>query len=520
MNYINGFENAPILYSCCSGYNFYFSDGNQTREVFNKRKRIIRHVKTGAYFYITPFPDDLNSNFELDYWTQLIQNPVDFKHYIWPVDVVALPTDDGEAKKYALVFALRAMPVFETISGLFSDDKQVYWSDSNTNNMRFGGDKKWVQDLTFNLLNAWCHFDDSNYAYHEFSFDNIFYRSENYDVMFDFSFSTQKTDELYKTHYVNKKRIVPDFADSYYYLENRYSLMDLASDYYSMAVILFKLLIGRLPYHGKVMANEPNSDKGEHKNWLKIYHKNTYFIFDEKDYTNRIGGEKGFASDEVFVDRWNNLPIHIRNMFHNVFQNANVLRTADELIFYSPKQWKEALFGEPLDVELSYRAAGTQFEQPIVASSLAEDIQEETAPASAVVEDKPESVDKNPKKRKNIAENLVNVIKSKFTEVAESAGYHDVIITEVPQSGRGIEVVNEITGLGLASVKELFENTPCPIAQGISAHMAEQLQNELALVEVKTLLSANSQHNEQIEGRITERMQGRWRSKSNQEEEK
>lgn len=333
MNYARRIMASPVLYSCCSGYNFYFPDDRRSGEVFLKSKRVVLHVKTKELFYITPFPDDLNKEAELNYWVELIRKPPDLKHYIWPVDVIALPDSSGDTG-YALVFPIRALPVFENISTLLANDLQAGWN------------MPWVQKLIANLLEAWCHFAGSNYAYHEFSADKMFYQKESFNVMFDFSFSTQKTENLYDTCFVNKKRITPDYADSYFYIDARKSLMDLASDYYSMAVILFKLMVGRLPYQGKVMEHEPNANELEHKNWLKIYHKNPYFIFDSGDETNHIGGDTGFAKDEMFVDRWNELPEQIRTMFHNVFQTANVLRSADNLIFYSPQAWKEALFGD------------------------------------------------------------------------------------------------------------------------------------------------------------------------------
>ena len=360
MNYAKKIDAAPVLYSCCSGHNFYFSDDLRQHEVFGKPKRIIEHVKTGLPFYVTPFPDDLNNDFELEYWVELIRKPVILKHFIWPVDVIALPTEDGR-DRYALVFPIRALVEFESVETLLSDNTQ----QAAKHDVRMGWDKKWVKEFVSELLLAWCHFDDSNYAYHEFSVENIFRQKDKHNVLFDFSFSTQKAEDLYSTRFVNKKRINPDYADSFYYLDERESLMDMASNYYSIAVVLFKLLIGRLPYQGKVMTGEPNETEGEHKNWIKIYHKRTYFIFDEKDHTNRIGGETGFANDDTYVERWNELPQHVRNMFHNVFQAANVLRRADELIFYSPKQWKEALFGEVKDVALVYREVKAAPPKPV-----------------------------------------------------------------------------------------------------------------------------------------------------------
>jgi len=171
----------------------------------------------------------------------------------------------------------------------------------------------------------------------------MFFRKNDFRVMFDFSFSIQRASSLYDAWHVSPERVAPDFADSYYYNDARKSKMDLASDYYSIAVILFKLLVGKLPYHGKVMEHEPDCGALEHSNWMGVYHKNTYFIFDPEDDTNHIGGETGFANDEAFVDRWNSLPGRTRGMFIDVFRASNVQRSAGNLVFYPPWEWREAL---------------------------------------------------------------------------------------------------------------------------------------------------------------------------------
>lgn len=512
MNYARKIEKSSVLFSCCSGYNFYFPVNRRPCEVFGKSKNIIQHIKTEEYFYITEFPEDLNTDLELNYWIELIRKPADLKHYIWPVDVISL-SEHLNVVKYALVFPIRALPIFETITTLLSNDMQMGW------------ELPWVKKFAANLLDAWCQFDSSKYAYHEFSVDNMFYQHENYNVMFDFSFSTQKVEGLYSTRYVNKNRVTPDYADSYFYLENRKSLMDLASDYYSIAVILFKLLVGRLPYQGKVMEHEPNANELEHNNWMEVYHKNTYFIFDERDDTNHIGGDTGFAKDELFVERWNGLPDHVKNMFHNVFQTANVLRSADELIFYSPHEWRDALFGVGKDIKIVYRdntfnqAASPNCQKErerIIPEQETADLASQGKKLSETVsinltEVAPE-FDGSEERIEKLCE-FIGILKQRQRQKMQ--GFHDVILLKIPQSQKivAIKVVREITGLSLAAIMELVDNTPAPIAQGISETLAKKIQAELTVVHVETKLSANTKHNDQIENEIVSRMQGHWQGK-------
>jgi len=318
----------PVFHSLCSGYNYYTLAEAGTCQVFGKDKSIIRHMKTDEYFYVTPFPNDKLYGLDIGYWVNLVRNPVDLKHFIWPVDVITL---DGASNVAALVFPLRAVPAVNDLREALSDD------------MKTGVDKPWVRKLAADFIDAWCNFARAGYAYHEFSYGNMFYRRDNHEVMFDFSFSTQKCKGMFDAVNVKSGRITPDYADPYYYSENRNDLMDQASDFYSIAVILFKLFVGRLPYQGAVMEAEPNTTPQEHVNWLKIYHRNTYFIFDKEDTTNHIGGETGFARDEIFVERWEMLPERVRSMFCDVFGYSNVLRKNRDLLFYPPQQWQDAL---------------------------------------------------------------------------------------------------------------------------------------------------------------------------------
>lgn len=532
MNYAKLIDSATVLYSCCSGYNFYFWDNRRNCEVFQKIRSVVLHVKREDEFYIIPFPDDLREIHLAD-WVELIRKPVDLKHYIWPVDIIALP-DSANANRYALVFPMRSQPEYGHLSDLLADDKQLGW------------DRPWVKRFIENLLEAWRRFDNSRYAYHEFSADNMFYQKDSFDVMFDFSFSTHKTESLFDAITVNRKRITPDFADSFYYTDERQNRMDLASDYYSMAVILFKLMIGLLPYQGSVIEHEPNINELEHKNWLRVYHRNPYFIFDVADSTNHIGGETGFAKDDIFVERWESLSQPVRNMFQNVFRTANVLRAADELAFYSPQQWTEALFGKPIEVKLLCDdGVSATVQAPVEAAKpqpkvVAATVRADKAPAGG------EYGDSGQKKTILVAA-LVGTLRvelerrlahdtalcpcgsgmpyeqccgapagdNKAPVSVPAGGYFDVILTSGSNQDKvvAIKVIREITGLRLLAAKEMFESLPCPVVQGVSEELAKRIQAELLLVNAKTKLGANTAWDEELEKSVWSRMKGNWQSR-------
>lgn len=72
----------------------------------------------------------------------------------------------------------------------------------------------------------------------------------------------------------------------------------------------------------------------------------------------------------------------------------------------------------------------------------------------------------------------------------EEKSEFDVILTDAGQSKMGvIKLVKEITGLGLKEAKELVDNAPKPVKEGIAKADAEDLQKKLeeagAKVELK-----------------------------------
>ena len=73
---------------------------------------------------------------------------------------------------------------------------------------------------------------------------------------------------------------------------------------------------------------------------------------------------------------------------------------------------------------------------------------------------------------------------------AEEKTEFDVVLTEAGGSKMGvIKLVKEITGLGLKEAKELVDNAPKPIKEGISQADADEIKKKLedagATVEIK-----------------------------------
>ena len=315
---------ALSLNSILNTYNTYSYDPNRSRlSVLGKSAVKLKHSRNRQLFYTKPFVSNIYKDFDKNQWAKLIKNTVKSSRYLWPADIVEMSPN-----KYALVLPLRNdLGGYESIECMLSNRTyaQQDW-DYQASVM-----------LAKNLLNAWCKFDDCKYLYHEFSFENMFCNMEN-RVMFDFSFSTHNYNNLKNGARVMPNKISPDYTDPYYY--NRKSLdNDVISNYFSMSIILFRLLVGVLPYQGRLLEGVHNITKHDHDDWIRWYHQNPIFIFDKNENVNRISST---ANPERCEVRWERLPPLIKGMFHTVFTHDNAMRVKKP-VFFTPQDWRSVI---------------------------------------------------------------------------------------------------------------------------------------------------------------------------------
>ena len=73
------------------------------------------------------------------------------------------------------------------------------------------------------------------------------------------------------------------------------------------------------------------------------------------------------------------------------------------------------------------------------------------------------------------------VIGCRQQDDSETAGTYDVVITAVADSEKilAIQGVREVTGLGLKDAKELVENMPSVVKEGISKTKADEIAAKL-----------------------------------------
>ena len=328
MRYNIKVKKYSIIHSLISGHNFYFYDSQAKINILKERKIVLEHGVNESKYYAEIIPILYVKKFKINYWADIIKKPVNKKYYIWPVDIIELSQG-----RIALVFPYRPVNGYDLLQPILSNlalDSHHHKGIDDVSNCY----------IVKSLLEAWCSLDDLSYSYHGFSYSNIYYsKVNNYDTLFEFSFSVYAYKTPLYENEVEVNKLITDYIDSYHF-HKKDKKMDLYSEYFTMAVILFKLLIGLLPFQGRILEGEPNMDEEQHNKWITIYHNHPIFIFNELDKSNHLSLT---VDPDTYYKRWGKLNETTRSMFMKVFETDNVLRKNASYISYPPIKWRESM---------------------------------------------------------------------------------------------------------------------------------------------------------------------------------
>ncbi len=310
-----------ILFSSLSGYNLYVPSKNDPSTMW--------HMLSETEVTVRPF----NSRDVMAIqkrWRHLVEQPIDVRHILWPVDVVQI-----DEHMMGLVFRKRAFPKLEPFKTL------LY----NTNAL--GYQNRAIQTVVTQLLETFAVLHNGGYAYHAFDMNHMFYDPQTHNILIDFSLAvTRHHGDATALCEVLPELIAVEFLPPWVDFDTPEKLT-LLDDYYALAALLFRLLIGRMPYQGRLMDGQGDmmdarrdKDPDEHRRMFAYYHSHPVFLFDPVDTTNAIGLH---THEEKIIDRWLSLPDTIRSMFLTVFSKDNIDAPYEEKTLYSAAQWLDAL---------------------------------------------------------------------------------------------------------------------------------------------------------------------------------
>lgn len=195
-----------------------------------------------------------------------------------------------------------------------------------------------LQRIIISLLESLIDLNESGYWYLDFDMSRLWLNQEG-EIVLDFSSLIFNKDWRLKSesvgHYTAEIGVWPlEFSppslvrgDAVYY--------DGDVQNYSLTSLLFFLMIGRHAFHGSMLDGYNLRSLDGRFDWLSIYHRSLPFIFDEEDRSNSIGD---FGHEQVFIERWRNLPEAVKFHFMNTFANKEEIGIAP-----SPQKWLDIL---------------------------------------------------------------------------------------------------------------------------------------------------------------------------------
>lgn len=316
-------NNDKVYMSMISSYNLYIDTGEFINTISCSNALLVKHINSGEQYYCVKIKN-LGFNYSLDTWQRLILKPA-AKSFFWPVDIINVANDDTSEGVFCLVYPCKYSHEVKALSEL-----------SKQNNY-LGLEQSHIKSIAMELIKAFKSLHSCSYLYNIWDENNIFVNENNDLLLIPFSeVMTINTDE--EATKIGSDYYFTAYTDPYAY-NNEYKY-DLKSELYSLATMLFRLLIGKYPYEGSLMDGIPKTTTLEMLYWKKEYISHPIFIFDDNDTRNSIGD---FEHERIYLQRWNSLSSELKNMFFNVFIESNILRKKETVVSYMSQDWEKEL---------------------------------------------------------------------------------------------------------------------------------------------------------------------------------
>lgn len=322
-----------IEFSAISGYNYYYLPENEQPDGLI----YALHAQSDTIVYLIPLgvsDRELHLNDE-DWRKMFILKPITSRSFEWPVDLLQCKNADGKYLLYH-AFAQRVFLDYVPIKKLLyqrRDSTVLDWRNEQ------------ICRVCTSFLNVMKRLDEAEYNYNDFSIERIIFQGSTGDVILRYTPHTRSRSGKGDLDKLVPSNISPEFAPPYLFGEEFEGSLPKQGDYYSIAAIMFRLMIGRLPYEGRGLSNygyvfDPVRDVEalNHKNYFEHYHKYPHFIFDAQDESNRLAP---MQENDLVRERWKCLPMEIKEMFQDSLGEC----TAEKLLpqkLYSPSQWLDA----------------------------------------------------------------------------------------------------------------------------------------------------------------------------------
>ena len=318
-------------FSAISGYNYY-----KVPEVLPEQGAFpALHRPSGVVYRMEPGPvlNIWEAEQQLLWYRDFILKPAPKKWIDWPVDLVRIRSGEGRTARDRLyyVFLHRPMPGLVPFNKLLYADKRRDHLDWRTEDA--------VRRTAMGLLRALDALHSSGYTYNDFNINRMCYEPGTERVFLLHTDAVRKYGDDSARNDVAPGQAAVEFAPP---------AEGVDRDLFAAAAILFRLMIGRLPYQGWPIeqnthvfdSNYWDLDREDaYRSYFERYQSIGCFVFDPTDDSNRLS--PGYE-DDLPRERWEALPERIRTMFTDVLAYTDPQKQ-DRMVLYTPKQWIAAL---------------------------------------------------------------------------------------------------------------------------------------------------------------------------------
>lgn len=328
-------KNMTYIYSRLSGFNIYTLCA-QNSDHF--RIRDVREKKETTYYAVPVYRlSEAISNERAAWYADIIRDPIMIDRFEWPIDLVEI--EQGDEICGCLVYNIKPHESMKPLKELLYQPRMSSILDWR---------EPFIQRVCSSIASSISALHTDGYVYGSFDMNHILYDPQSGEMYFKFNTCIRRCEGRTEFDLVPSEAPAIEFACPYIYRDDYDGFMTTEIDDYQMTALLFRLMIGRLPYEGRdlmsygsVFDPEFDTDSNAHGYYFRQYHQYPHFIFDERDETNSLS----LVSDnDLPRERWAKLPEDIKRMFRaGLCQSA--AEHKNEASIPTPEAWLKVLSG-------------------------------------------------------------------------------------------------------------------------------------------------------------------------------
>ncbi len=262
-----------------------------------------------------------------------ISGPPSMGNILWPIDMIDL---DNKAIDCSLKLANRytdsdkeEKTYSHSVGILFKyeDRSELINAKARLKQIR---ELSWknpvVLKIVKNIVQNIESLNRCGYVYEDIHFSRMYFNKED-ELFLDYSGIVLYMADIFSK---NAKKMCEyqeneypiEFADPSIYRGLKGNL-DFQAQNFSLAALLFYLMLGRYPYDGALLDGHNDNSIMNHYVKFRDYIKAPVFIFDPNDKQNALGS---FAEEIDIIKLWEDLPSDLQNMFSIIFVQSNAER--------------------------------------------------------------------------------------------------------------------------------------------------------------------------------------------------